>query len=118
MATTDTLLRLAALLEHQKKGDPNLFYVARLAAKGDDALLKEIGEGATEVVMAAKDLRHGEDPSKLIKEFADLWFHCLATLAHFDLSPVMVLAELERRLARPELEAESLRKLSEREARG
>ena len=32
-------------------------YVARLFPKGDDAILKKIGEEATETVMAAKDAR-------------------------------------------------------------
>jgi phosphoribosyl-ATP pyrophosphohydrolase len=47
--------------------------------------------------MAAKDVDHGADKSKLVYEVADLWFHCMVALAHYDLSPADVVAELERR---------------------
>ena len=114
MNTTDSLLHLAALLEQRKKVGPDQSYVASLFAKGEDAVFKKIGEEATEVVMAAKDMRYHADPSKLIGEVADLWFHCLAMLTYFDLSPAMVIAELERRAAAPGLEEESLNKLRKR----
>ena len=51
----DTLARLAAVIEARRGGDPDKSYVARLFAKGPDAILKKIGEEATEIVMAAKD---------------------------------------------------------------
>src|SRR5205085_6199393 len=73
-----TLDRLAAVIESRKPengGDPDKSYVARLFAKGDDAILKKIGEEASETVMAAKDVRAGADASKLLYEVADLWFH-------------------------------------------
>ena len=71
--------------------------MARLLAKGPDAFLKKIGEEATEVVLAAKDVDHGADKAKLVYEVADLWFHSLVALAHYGLHPDDVLAELERR---------------------
>jgi phosphoribosyl-ATP pyrophosphohydrolase len=73
--------------------DPERSYVARLLHKGEDAILKKIGEEATETVMAAKD----GDRQKIIAETADLWFHTLVMLAHYNLSPADVLAELARR---------------------
>ncbi len=82
--TTDTLLRLAAIIDSRKGGDPDTSYVSRLFDKGDDAVLKKIGEEATEVVLAAKDTRHGGAPKALVGEVADLWFHCLVMLSHFD----------------------------------
>jgi phosphoribosyl-ATP pyrophosphohydrolase len=76
-------------------------YIAQLFTKGDDAILKKIGEEATETVMAAKDSRqHGLDPkyqALLVGEMADLWFHCLVALSKFNLRPEDVLAELQRR---------------------
>ncbi|MGB5457927.1 MAG: phosphoribosyl-ATP diphosphatase, partial [Gammaproteobacteria bacterium] len=69
----DTLAQLADVLEQRKQADPDSSYVASLYAKGLDAILKKIGEEATETVMAAKD---GDD-GKLIHETADLWFHSL-----------------------------------------
>ncbi|MBC7216070.1 MAG: phosphoribosyl-ATP diphosphatase [Burkholderiaceae bacterium] len=96
----DIFARLAAVIESRKPargGDPDKSYVARLLHKGPDAFLKKIGEEATEVVMAAKDVQHGAEPAKIVYEVADLWFHCLITLAHFGLTPDAVLAELARR---------------------
>lgn len=96
----DILARLAAVIESRKPargGDPDKSYVARLLHKGPDAFLKKIGEEATEVVLAAKDVQHGAEPAKIVYEVADLWFHCLIALAHFGLTPDAVLAELARR---------------------
>lgn len=89
----ETLERLAAAIEARKQGDVDASYVARLFAKGEDAILKKIGEEATETVLAAKD----GDRLHLVRETADLWFHCLVMLAHYGLGPQDVLAELHRR---------------------
>lgn len=97
---SDALNRLAELIESRKianGGDPATSYVARLFSKGDDAILKKIGEEATETVMAAKDARVSGDKSKVLYECADLWFHTLIMLAQFDLSPQDVVDELARR---------------------
>ena len=80
-------------LAARKGADPASSYVAALFAKGDDAILKKIGEEATETVMAAKD----DDKIAIVREIADLWFHCLVLLARHGLGPADVLAELERR---------------------
>jgi len=90
---SDILDRLAETLESRKAASPDSSYVARLYAKGTDAILKKIGEEATETVMAAKD---GES-EKIIYEVADLWFHTLVLLAHKGLKPQAVLDELARR---------------------
>ena len=117
-STKDTLLRLAAIIDSRKGGDPDVSYVSRLFHKGDDAILKKIGEEATEVVLAAKDTRHGGAPKALVGEVADLWFHCLVMLSHFNLSPADVLAELERREGLSGIEEKALRKSREREENG
>ena len=113
--TQDTLLRLAAIIDSRKGGDPEQSYVSRLFHKGDDAVLKKIGEEATEVVLAAKDTRHGGAPKALVGEVADLWFHCLVMLSHFDLGPAEVIAELERREGMSGIEEKALRKSRDRE---
>ena len=118
---SETLKRLADVIESRKPangGDPNASYVARLFAKGDDAILKKIGEEATETVMAAKDLDHGADPAKLIGEVADLWFHSMIALAHYGLTPADVVAELSRREGLSGLEEKALRKAQQREKAG
>jgi phosphoribosyl-ATP pyrophosphohydrolase len=107
----DTLARLAAVIDGRRGGDPDKSYVARLFSKGTDAILKKIGEEATETVMAAKD----GDRTKLVGEVADLWFHTLVALSAFDLKPADVLAELERREGLSGLEEFALRKVRERE---
>lgn len=110
----DTLARLAAVIEARRAGDPDKSYVARLTAKGLDAILKKVGEEATEVVMAAKD----GDAVKLTAEVADLWFHSMIALAQFGLKPADVLAELERREGQSGLEEFALRKANQREREG
>ena len=97
---SDILARVAATIESRKPqagGDPATSYVAKLFSKGDDAILKKIGEEATETVMAAKDARVSGDASKVLYETADLWFHSMVLLAQFGLSPQQVIDELARR---------------------
>ena len=109
--SNDTLARLAAVIDARRGGDPATSYVARLMAKGGDALLKKVGEEATEVVMAAKD----GDNTRLVAEMADLWFHSMLVLSFHGLQPSDVLAELERREGESGLEAFAKRKLDARE---
>ncbi len=118
--SADALARLAAVIESRKArngGDASASYVARLLHKGPDAFLKKIGEEATEVVMAAKDADHGGDKAKLVGEVADLWFHCMIALAHYELTPADVVAELMRREGTSGIEEKALRKVLERESK-
>ncbi len=118
-SSQDTLARLAAVIESRKPvhgGDPDKSYIARLLHKGPDAFLKKIGEEATEVVMAAKDVDHGADKSKIVYEVADLWFHCMIALAHYGLAPADVMAELARREGTSGIEEKALRKAVARTA--
>ena len=107
---SNVLDRVAATIESRKGGDPSSSYVAKLFSKGDDAILKKIGEEATETVMAAKDARVSGDASKVLYECADLWFHSLELLAQFNLSPQQVLDELARREGLSGLEEKASRK--------
>ncbi len=91
--SSDVLDKLAQVLESRKGAAADSSYVASLYAKGLDAILKKIGEEATETVMAAKD----GDKDKIVYEVADLWFHTLVLLAQQGLTPEDVLAELGRR---------------------
>jgi phosphoribosyl-ATP pyrophosphohydrolase len=105
------LEQLAAVIEARRGGDPDASYVARLLQRGEDAILKKIGEEATEAVMAAKD----GSPERIIAETADLWFHCLIMLAHYGLGPAQVLQELARRAGTSGLEEKAARKAQGRE---
>ena len=103
----DAIKRFADVVDARRadflagKADPDISYIAKLFSKGDDAILKKIGEEAAETVMAAKDSRFAnlapEMQSKLVGEIADLWFHCFVALSQFNLRPEDVIAELERR---------------------
>jgi phosphoribosyl-ATP pyrophosphohydrolase len=97
---TDVLEELARVLEQRKDHAPESSYVASLYAKGTDAILKKIGEEASEVIIAAKT----GDNDALIHEMADLWFHTLVLLSHAGLAPDAILAELQRRFGRSGLE--------------
>ena len=120
----DVLARLADVVAARQAGDPDKSYVARLLAKSPDAALKKIGEEATEVVMAAKDLAalDASNPAvtiaqnKLVGEMADLWFHSLVTLHQAGIRPEQVLAELERREGLSGLDEKAARKAQERGA--
>src|SRR5258706_679136 len=93
MNPSDILARLAQTIAARRGSAAAESYVAALFAKGLDAMLKKIGEEATETVLAAKD----GDADHLVREAADLWFHTLIVLAYFDRGPQHVLAELARR---------------------
>ena len=111
---SEILQRLAQVVESRKLiqgGDPEKSYITRLFSKGEDAILKKIGEEATEVVMAAKEGAR----EKIIYETADLWFHCLIMLGHYDLTPDDVLQELVRLENMSGLEEKAGRKLIRRE---
>ena len=101
----ETLERIAATIEARKGGDTANSYVARLLAEGEDAVLKKIGEEATETLLAAK----GGDRLALVRETADLWFHCMVLLARHGLGPGDVLAELHRREGIPGLDEKAAR---------
>ena len=102
---SDTLNKLAQILEERKGANPDDSYVASLYAKGIDKILKKIGEEATEVVIAAKQ----GDKEQIIYETADLWFHCMVMLSHLDVDSAEVLAELERRQGLSGLEEKAAR---------
>jgi len=97
MSNNNTLAEVAKVLESRKSAKPDSSYVAKLYDKGLDAILKKVGEEATETVMAAKDVAAQADKSKLVYEVADLWFHTLVLLVDQGLSHEDVLNELARR---------------------
>jgi phosphoribosyl-ATP pyrophosphohydrolase len=99
--------------------DPKTSYTALLFSKGDDGILKKIGEEATEAVMAAKDARAShlasEQKKLLVVEMTDLWFHCLIALSQFNLRPEDVIAELDRRLGTSGIEEKAARKAANKD---
>jgi phosphoribosyl-ATP pyrophosphohydrolase len=106
MAERGILERLEAAIRERRGADASTSYVASLEKKGLDAILKKIGEEATETVIAAK----GGDPGAIVHETADLWFHCLVMLSHRGIALADVLAELERREGKGGIEEKNSRK--------
>ena len=119
------LIHLADVVDQRRdafkagQADPKTSYTVLLFSKGDDGILKKIGEEATEAVMAAKDARNSNlaaDQQKLlVGEMADLWFHCLIALSQFNLRPEDVIAELDRRLGTSGIEEKAARKATGKE---
>ena len=101
----DILERLQAAIEARRGADAKSSYVASLNAKGLDAILKKVGEEATETVVAAK----GGERDEVVHEVADLWFHCLVLLAWHRIPLADVLAELERREGRSGIDEKASR---------
>ena len=103
---SDILDRIDAILEQRKTDHASASYVASLYEKGTNAILKKIGEEATETVIAVKE----GDPSNIIYETADLWFHTMVMLKHQGLDSNAVLQELERRFGTSGIEEKASRK--------
>lgn len=89
----ELLNRLAEVLEERKQAEPESSYVASLYARGEDTILKKIGEESAELIIAGKT----RDRQAVVHETADLWFHTLVLLSSLDLGPNDVLLELDRR---------------------
>ncbi len=87
------LPRIYQVIQQRKKERPKGSYVAGLFDKGEEAILKKIGEESVELVMACKNKNRGE----IVYEAADLWFHSLVALAVHDVMPEEVFKELKKR---------------------
>ena len=93
MIDTKILRRLSDAIAGRKEAEPASSYVASLFAKGHEAILKKVAEESAETLLASKD----GDKLHVVRETADLWFHCLVLLAWHGLTSDDVLAELRRR---------------------
>ena len=102
---SDTLEKLATVIDARKQADPGSSYVAGLFDKGMNSILKKVGEEAAETIVAAKE----PDDAQLVYETADLWFHTLVMLAARGLGPQAVLDELERRFGTSGIEEKAAR---------
>lgn len=96
----EVLSYLGEMMQQRKVADPDSSYVAKLYHKGLNKILEKVGEESIEAIIAAKDLAveaNEDNKNDLIYETADLWFHTIVMLGHFDLDPQLVLNELARR---------------------
>ena len=106
MQKQEILAELEAVLKARRDADPSQSYVASLYKIGLDHILKKVGEESSEVIIAAK----GNDTSALVKEVADLWFHCMVLLIDQGLSTEDVLLELDQRFGVSGLDEKAMRK--------
>ncbi|NKB36278.1 MAG: phosphoribosyl-ATP diphosphatase [Gammaproteobacteria bacterium] len=102
----ELLNKLAEVLEERKQADPDSSYVASLHSRGEDTILKKIGEESAELIIAGKT----RDRQAVVHETADLWFHSLVLLSSLDLGPNDVLLELDRRFGQSGVDEKASRK--------
>tara|TARA_R100001163_G_scaffold62451_1_gene53251 strand:+ start:1671 stop:2003 length:333 start_codon:yes stop_codon:yes gene_type:complete len=106
---SDTLSKLAAIIEERKAADPSTSYVAKLQHEGMNKILQKVGEEAVETILAARDAEAGKGNQELIHETADLWFHCLVMLAQQNIGPEEILKELDNRFGTSGLDEKASR---------
>ena len=103
------LQELDSVLDDRRHGDAESSYVARLNQLGLDKILEKIAEESTEVILAAKNCEPTIDRSAVVGEVADLWFHCMVLLSHFDGNVLEVLDCLKERFGISGLEEKASR---------
>lgn len=111
MPMSEVVRRLDTVIaERRRQRDTDGSYVAKLCEAGIDRILRKVAEECGETLLAAKNAERGENAEALVRETADLWFHCLVMLSALGFSGQDVLAELERRFG--------LSGIAEKNARG
>lgn len=68
-------------------------YTTYLFEKGQDKILKKVGEESAETIIGSKN----NDKAEILYEMADLWYHCLVLLGYHDITPSELLNELQKR---------------------
>ena len=87
------LQELYQVIADRKANPKEGSYTTYLFAKGQDKILKKVGEECAETIIGSKN--HSKE--ELLYEMADLWYHCLVLLAYHNITPDELLAELQRR---------------------
>lgn len=94
----DTLTQVFRIVKHRQADPQPQSYTSQLLTKGENSILKKLGEETAEVVMACKD----RDPEAIANELADLWYHGLVALAYYQVDVKDVYRKLQtRRSAKP-----------------
>lgn len=84
---------LYAVIENRQLNPVEGSYTNYLFEKGQDKILKKVGEEAVETVIASKN----NSQKEVLYEMGDLWYHCLVLLAYHKLTPDQLLNELMSR---------------------
>ena len=101
----NTLEELFSVLMERKKNMQDESYVALLYKKGENSILKKIGEEASEVIIAAKE----PEKENIIHEMADLWFHCMVLMAQKGIALDEIADEFRKRMGVSGLEEKASR---------
>ncbi|HDR7792483.1 TPA: phosphoribosyl-ATP diphosphatase [Bacillus luti] len=80
-------------IEERKKNPLSESYTNYLFSKGEDKILKKIGEECAEVIIASKN----NDKEELVKEMVDVLYHCFVLLAEKNISLEDVMREMKDR---------------------
>lgn len=102
----EILTQLFETILSRKGESPEKSYTAQLFAKGDNKILKKIGEESTELVMAAVK----DDKREIIYEAADVIYHLMVLLAHKNIGLSEIFLELQNRMSISGLEEKAQRK--------
>ena len=92
-ATDEVLAGLQSVIEDRRNHPKEGSYTNLLFDKGQDKILKKVGEEAAETIIASKNNSQGE----VIYEMADLWYHCIVLLAWHGIQVSSLLDELGKR---------------------
>ncbi len=93
VAVTTVLNELYKVITERKDQRREGSYTCYLFEKGQDKILKKVGEESAETIIASKN----DDKHEIIYEMADLWYHCLVLLAYHNITPSELLEELQSR---------------------
>lgn len=84
---------LYQVIEDRKQNPREGSYTNYLFDKGQDKILKKVGEEAAETLIASKN----QSKEELLYEMADLWYHCLVLLSYHNVTTQDLLSELQGR---------------------
>ncbi|TWH52098.1 bifunctional phosphoribosyl-AMP cyclohydrolase/phosphoribosyl-ATP diphosphatase HisIE [Sporomusa sp. KB1] len=87
------LYELYNVINDRKHNPKEGSYTNYLFEKGQDKILKKVGEEAAETIIASKN----NDKAEILYEMADLWYHCLVLLANHNITPSELFEELKKR---------------------
>lgn len=87
------IFELYNVINDRKHNPKEGSYTSYLFEKGQDKILKKVGEEAAETIIGSKN----NDKAEILYEMADLWYHCLVLLANHEITPSELMEELKSR---------------------
>ncbi len=87
------LFELEKVIEERKNSLPENSYTTHLFKKGEDKILKKLGEEAVELILASKSSR-----DEIVYESADLIYHMMVLLSFKEIKIEEILNELRNRM--------------------